>query len=240
MKNRFIVCLSIILSSAVFYCSSALAECSLDIQKSVISGWKKENVLYAVDKNTLKIKVGEGSKVDADSIYIGSIKGCITLTIDISNISGEYVWDGKVIGFSFFNDKLEPHQWGNQASFPAPRGRAIDDGFVKAGSSKTMKLVYDIANSAATTHIGAKVFIGSNNALELRFSAQDSSRDVQASARPPARPARRYAAGPNYRSDAAANSCSLSCHEPRTEHAEFEYSDDFTIPPSAYCPHERD
>jgi hypothetical protein len=75
---------------------------------AVNSGWNKEGVSYTVEKNTLKIKVTEGGGDDADSIYLGSIKDCRTLTINISQISGKYPWGGKVIGFSFFNDKLEP------------------------------------------------------------------------------------------------------------------------------------
>lgn len=240
MKNG-LACATILLSPLVFYCPEVLAQCSLNIQDRINSGWNKEGVSYTVEKHTLKIKVAEGRGDDADSIYLGSIKDCRTLTINVSQISGNYPWGSKVIGFSFFNDKLEPSQWGNQASFPTPRGHEIEDGFVKAKLSNNEKLIYDIANKNGATHIGAKVFIGSNNALELQFSAQEASREPQISARQRPRSYERYTAYASHPSDSAAISCSLNCHEPRTEDNEFVSTrDDFSIPPRAACPNESD
>lgn len=183
-------CAAIVLCSLIFYCSPVLAQCTLDIQSPISSGWNKEGVSYAVENNTLKIKVREGNRADTDSIFIGSIRGCSTLTVAVTQISGEYPWGGKAIGLSFANDPIQAHQWGNQASFPAPRGEAIEDGFIKAGLANKAQLVYDIDNSAGTTYFGAKVFIGSNNVMELQFSAQEAARPLQASTPPAPREAR--------------------------------------------------
>jgi hypothetical protein len=240
LKSRLTACAAIFLSSLVFYCNEVLAQCSLNIQNRISSGWNKDGVSYTVQKNTLKIKVAEGGGDDADSIYLGSIKDCRTLTINVSQISGKYSWGGKVIGFSFFNDKLEPSQWGNQASFPTPRGYSIEDGFIKAELLDNAKLVYDIANKDGTTHIGAKVFIGSNNAVELQFSTQEASPALQMSARQPPRSYKRYTAYTAHQSDSSAISCSLNCHEPRTGHNEFVFTRDFSLPPRAACPDESD
>ena len=236
MKSRLIASTTIFLSSLIFYCPELLAECSLNIQSVINSGWNKEKVIYSVEKNTLKIKASEGVVDDADSIYIGSTQGCRTLTIHVSQISGQYPWGGKVIGFSFFGEKLEPHQWGNQASFPAPKGYAIEDGFVKAELLNSTTLVYEIANSAETTHIGAKIFIGSNNSLELQFSAQAASPELQASAKRSSRSSERYVAYTDHPPGSPANSCSLTCHEPPTEDGEIVFTSDFSISSHAACP----
>jgi hypothetical protein len=235
LKDRLIAFKAIVLSSLVFYCPESLAQCSLNIQSGVRSGWSKQLVHYTVEKNTLKVKVGEGSGDDADSIYIGSMKGCGTLTIEVSKITGRYPWGGKAIGFSFFDNKREPSQWGNQASFPAPKGYVIEEGFVKAAISTNTKLVYDIANSTETTHIGAKLFIGSNNALELQFNAQEASRDLQFSARPPVRSSERLTTYTVRQPSSPAVSCSSNCHERRSEHRRFAFNRDFSIPARASC-----
>jgi hypothetical protein len=200
-------------------------------------------VSYTVEKNTLKIKAGERVKNDTDSIYIGSINGCSTLTINVSQISGQYPWGDKVIGFSFANDAIQPHQWGNQASFPPPRGRGIEDGFIKAGLTNNTKLVYDIDNITKTTHIGAKVFIGSNNSLELQFSAQPASQELQFSAQPASRESRFSGqqasrsskpgtAQTRYQSD---GSCSMNCHGPHDAGSSFVFTRDFSISSHAAC-----
>jgi hypothetical protein len=186
----------------------------LNIQDSISSGWNKESVSYTAEKDTITIEVDEMGWDDSDSIYIGSMKGCSTLTVDVSHISGEYPWDGKAFGISFANDKREPHQWGNFASFTRPRGYAIDDGFIKARLFRNTRLVYDIPDSSRTSHIGAKIFLGSHNTLTLRFSAQESP-GLRLSERRPSRSAMSYAAEAEYRARSTAESCS-GCHEPRT------------------------
>jgi hypothetical protein len=239
LKNRSIAHAAIILATLVFPCPALWAECSFTLQSAISSGWNKAGVAYTVDKNTLKIKVGEGTKNDTDSIAIGSIKDCSTLTITVAQISGEYLWGGKAIGFSFANAAIENHQWGNQASFPPPRGRAIEDGFIKSGLSNGTKLVYDIDSKTETTHIGAKVFIGSGNALELQFSAQQAPpREPQVSARQPSsRLPERYTAYTGRQPDMAANSCSSECHQPRTERDEFAFTRGVFRPSrAAACP----
>jgi len=251
LENRLVACTALLLPLLVFFCSEARAQCSLNIQSSISSGWNKQGVSYTVDKNTLKIKVAEGGKNDTDSIYIGSIRGCSTLTISVPQISGQYPWGGKAIGFSFANDLIQPHQWGNQASFPPPRGRAIEDGFIKTSLSNNTELVYDIDNSSKTMHIGAKVFIGGNNVLELQFSAQPPAREPQSSApqasrtprfdaqqtpREPRlsasqmRPTERYTDDDDEPWESPANSCSASCHEPRGRHREYVFARGFSIP----------
>lgn len=235
LKNRVIACTAILLSSLVLYCPDVWARCSLNIQNSISSGWNKHRASYTVEKNTLKIKVAEGGRDDADSIFIGSIKGCSTLTINVSQISGKYPWGGKVIGFSFANDKRKPHQWGNFASFAPPRGHAIEDGFVKAGAWNNKKFVYDIDNSDQTTYIGAKVFIGSNNALELQFSAQEASPDFQLSARQPSPSENHHTTHAGYQTVSRSISCSLNCHEPRSGRSQSVFTRIFSRPSRASC-----
>jgi hypothetical protein len=234
LKNGFMAWAARLLLPLACYCSAASAECSLKIQSRIGSGWKKEGVTYTVEKNTVRIKVSGGGKQDTDSISIGSIRGCAALTINVSQISGQYPWGGKSIGFSFANAPLEPHQWANHASFPPPSGRAIEDGFIKAGLSNNSRLVYDIDDSSKTVHFGAKVFIGANNSLELQFDAQETSVERQGNARQSFRSPKRYPSRMGHEPDNAVASCSLTCHAPRATQGEI------AIPPLAACPGEHD
>lgn len=196
----------------VFHCHGAAAQCAFSIENAIRSGWGKKNVSYAVEGDRLTIKAADGAINDADSIYIGSVKGCRTLAITVSQVSGDFPWGGKAVGFSFSSDKLGGQQWGNEAAFPPPRGRAMEAGFIKPPLPGGTELVYDIRNSAETTHIGAKVFIGNNVAIELRISAQAEPR-AQTAVRAPkpsitnpgniSRPFRQVM------------SCSANCHQPR-------------------------
>jgi hypothetical protein len=219
LKTRSVAFTAVVLSSLVLFGPEVWARCSLNIEDSISSGWNKDSVSYTVENNRITIEVDEMGWDDSDSIYIGSMRGCSTLTVNVSHISGEYPWDGKAFGLSFANDKREPHQWGNFASFTRPRGYVIDDGFIKAGLSKNTQLVYDIPDSSQISHIGAKIFLGSHNTLELQFSAQETSRELQLSERQPSRSAVRYAADADYRPRNTADSCS-GCHEPRTRRSE--------------------
>lgn len=228
LRSNVTISAAIFLFSLVCSSPEVLARCSLRIQNRINSGWNKESVSYTVEKNIINIKVGEMGWDDSDSIYIGSIKGCSTLTVRVSQISGRYPWDGKAFGISFANEEREPHQWGSFASFPPPRGYAMDDGFIKAGLSNNTKLVYDIPNSSLTSYIGAKIFLGSHNTLELQFSAQETSRDLQLSERQSSRSSVRYTADADYRSGNPADSCSLGCHEPRTRRRRSVFDRDFS------------
>jgi hypothetical protein len=228
-------------SSVVLYCPPLLAQCKLNIQSVISSGWNKDNVSYTVEKNKLKLKVADKARDDADSIYIGSIEGCKTLIVDVVKVSGNYPWGGKIIGFSFFNEKLDPKQWGNQASFPPPRNRAIDDGFVKELSASDGKLVYDIARSGSAVHFGAKVFIGGGNVLELEFGTEAApSPLLQASARQAIPAAKRNTASAVRQSRNDSRTCSAQCHEPPGQDEDFDFIGEFSIPPAAACPHRND
>jgi hypothetical protein len=235
LKNKALAYAAILLAALVCHVPEVQAECSLNIEDSIISGWRKESVSYAVEKTTLKIKVGETGKDEADSIYIGSIKGCNKLTIRVSRIKGDYPWGGKAIGFSFANDKRDPHQWGNSASFPRPAGLAIEDGFINTGLSNNSEIVYTIDNKVQTTYIGAKVFIGNNNSLELQFSAEDTRREIKTSLPQPSRSSTRATAHSDQPPDDPA-SCSRNCHEPRRQHDRLAYTHDFSMPRRDYCP----
>jgi hypothetical protein len=240
LKNRFTVYAPVIFTCFLFNCSLSWAECSLNIEGEIASGWNKADVSYTVDGRILKIKTGNKVGQDADSIYIGSITGCDALTIQVRHISGSYPWDGKAIGFAFFNDKLEPHQWGNQASFPAPLGFAIDDGFIKAALSNSTRLVYGIADSSRTTYIGAKIFLGGDNALELELTAEETPREARFSLRQPSPSARPYMARTSRQSQGAGISCSTQCHQPAGEDGEVDFLDEVSMPADAVCPHRSD
>jgi hypothetical protein len=228
LKGKLIACTAIV-TSLGFHCHIAAAQCSLTVEEKIISGWNKKNVSYTADGNTLKIKGGDGAINDADSIYIGSMKGCSTLTVKMAQVSGDFPWGGKMIGISFFDRKLEPGKWGGEASFPPPRGRAMETGFIKTALSSNTELVYDIKNTADITYIGAKVFIGSNTALEIHLSGQDD-----AGGRTESRSSKPYTPSAPQPATAAA-SCYPNCREPQSRRSLPVVSRDFSIPIDASC-----
>lgn len=234
LKTRSVAFTAVVLSSLVLFAPQVWARCSLYIQDSISSGWNKDSVTYTVEDDTITIEVDEMGWDDSDSIYIGSMRGCSTLAVNVEHISGKYPWDGKAFGISFANDKREPHQWGNFASFTRPRGYVIDDGFIKARLFRNTRLVYDIPDSSRTSHIGAKIFLGSRNTLKLRFSAQETP-GLQLSERRPLRSAMRYAADADYRPANSAESCSLSCHEPRTSRRQSVFDRIFSVSSHPTC-----
>lgn len=218
LKNRLMTFAAIALSSLVLFAPELWAQCSLDIQKNITSGWHKKNVSYTTEANIIKVKVGKSDWDDSDSIYIGSMKGCGVLTVAVTQIYGEYPWDGKAFGISFANEKRKPHQWGNFASFPPPRGYKIDDGFIKAWLSNHTRLVYDIPDSSQTSHIGAKIFLGSHNGLELEFNAYESPHGLQLAWERRSYLPGHNAINTNYQSDRPVASCATNCDEPRPGH----------------------
>lgn len=215
---------AIFLAACILSAATASAQCTLTIDDATVSGWGKKSVSYKAEGNTLKVTSSAGAVNDADSLYIGSIKGCQTFVVTLVRVSGDFPWGGKVIGFSFSRDKLDPSQWGSLASFPPPRGRAMEAGLIEGRLTDGTQLVYDIANSAETTHIGAKVFVGGGVALDLTFGTRSegsasiaTSAAIAPASKPAFRPTKPFTPVMSRRQEApaASTSCASACHQPR-------------------------
>lgn len=157
--------------SFTIYCPDALAECALNIQSDIRSGWHKKNVDYETTGNILRIVVDDWGGDDSDSIYIGNINGCSQLRVRVLRKTGRYSWGGKAIGLSIAYDQRKAGQWGKHASFLPPRGHKIEDGFIKSRLSRGTTLIYDVDEIDRTMYFGAKVFLGADNRLVLEFDA---------------------------------------------------------------------